>query len=210
MTMNFYDEKVLPGIIDLACGMKPAMALRQKLIPRATGRVLEVGMGSGHNLAYYNPERVEWVWGLEPSAGMRRRARKNLATSPVEVKLLDLPGEQIPLEDESVDTVVLTFTLCTIPDWQAALAQMHRVMKPGARLLFCEHGQAHNHGLQKWQDRVTPLWKKCMGGCHLNRPIRAYLEEGGFAINSLENFFIRGAPRFAGFMYFGDAVKPAR
>lgn len=207
--MGFYDEKILPPLIDISCGMGPALELRRRLIPKAKGRVLEVGMGSGHNLALYNPEQVEFVWGLEPSMGMRQRARKNLAKSPVEVKLLDLPGEQIPLDDHSVDTVVLTFTLCTIPDWQAALAQMHRVMRPGASLLFCEHGRSHHHGVQKWQDRLTPAWKKCFGGCHLNRPINRLIEEGGFTVNSLENFVMANSPQFIGTMYFGEASKPA-
>lgn len=206
--MGFYDEKILPTLIDVGCSLEPAMALRRKLVPEARGRVLEVGMGSGINLALYNPDQVEFVWGLEPSPGMRHKARSNIANSPVEVRLLDLPGEQIPLEDNSVDTVLLTFTLCTIPDWQAALAQMYRVMKPGARLLFCEHGRADSPALQKWQDRITPLWKKCFGGCHLNRPIASLIEEGGFTIHSLENFYMEKGPKFVGYMYFGHASRP--
>lgn len=205
--MGFYAEKILPTMIDLSCSLEPAMALRRKLVPEARGEVLEVGMGSGINLAFYDPERVEFVWGLEPSEGMRRKARNNIAKSPVEVRLLDLPGEQIPLPDDSVDTVVTTFTLCTILDWRGALAQIHRVMKPGARLLFCEHGLADSLALQQWQNRVTPLWKKCFGGCHLNRPIGSLIEEAGFTLVELENFYMEKGPKLLGYMYFGQASK---
>lgn len=206
--MGFYEDRILPTLIDVGSAMEPAMALRRKLVPEASGRVLEVGMGSGINLALYDPRRVEWVWGLEPSPGMRRKARGNIARSPVEVRLLDLPGEKIPLEDNSVDTVLLTFTLCTIPDWKAALSQMYRVMKPGGRLLFCEHGRAEDPAVYKWQERITPLWKKCFGGCHLNRPIADLIAVGGFGIDSLENFYLERGPKFVGYMYFGRAFKP--
>ena len=194
--MGFYAEKILPTVIDIGCSMEPAMALRRKLVPEARGRVLEVGMGSGINLAFYDPQRVEFVWGLD------------LDRCPVEVRLLDLPGEQIPLDDNSVDTVLLTFTLCTIPDWKAALAQMYRVMKPGGELLFCEHGRAEDPAVHKWQDRITPLWKKCFGGCHLNRPIAELIADGGFDIRSLENFYMDQGPKFVGYMYVGRACKP--
>lgn len=206
--MNFYNEHILPSVIDFGCSMKPVMEQRRRLLGKAGGRVLEVGMGSGLNLAFYDPHQVELVWGLEPSAGMRRRAAHRLAASPVKVELLDLPGEEIPLEDNSVDTVVLTFTLCTIADWRAALAQMYRVMKPGATLLFCEHGRARDKSLQKWQDRITPLWKGCFGGCHLNRPMDTLITESGFAIDSMENFFMPRTPRFAGYLYLGHGSKP--
>ncbi|MFA5494933.1 MAG: class I SAM-dependent methyltransferase [Porticoccaceae bacterium] len=203
--MGFYAEKILPTMIDISCSLEPAMALRRRLVPEACGKVLEVGMGSGINLAFYDPGRVEFVWGLEPSEGMRRKARNNIARSPVEVRLLDLPGEQIPLPDNSVDTVLTTFTLCTIPDLRAALAQIQRVMKPGARLVFCEHGLADSPALQRWQNRITPVWKKCFGGCHLNRPIGSVLEEAGFTIVELENFYMEKGPKLLGYMYFGQA-----
>lgn len=206
--MNFYDEKILPILLDLTCSMEPAMELRRRIVPLATGKVLEVGMGSGLNLSLYNADQVDYVWGLEPSHGMRDKAQKHLKESPVEVKWLDLPGEKIPLDDESVDTVLLTFTLCTIPDWEAALKQMHRVMKPGAKLLFCEHGLSPDGKVQKWQDRITPMWKKIAGGCHLNRPIRELIEQCGFTIDYCENLYMKG-PRFIGYMYIGQASKAA-
>ncbi|MCH8498698.1 MAG: class I SAM-dependent methyltransferase [Marinobacter sp.] len=204
--MRFYDEKVLPHLINKACTIGPIMKLRQQIVPRARGVVLEIGMGSGVNLPYYRPEQVDFVWGLEPSQGMREKARSNLQKSPVEVRWLDLPGEQIPLDDNSVDTVLITYTLCTIPDWQAALQQMHRVLKPGGLLLFCEHGRAPDHGVSKWQDRITPVWKTFAGGCHLNRNTLDMLTAMGFEVREVEQLYIRNTPKIAGYMYYGEAV----
>ena len=149
--MGFYDNKILPVIIDKACSMASIMDLRKKVVPLARGVVLEVGMGSGINLALYEPDNIDFVWGLEPSEGMRKKAQRNLEKSSIEVKWLDLRGEDIPLDSNSVDTVLLTYTLCTIPDWQRALEQMHRVLKPNGKLLFCEHGLAETSAVQNWQ-----------------------------------------------------------
>jgi len=204
--MGFYDRHVLPRMIDLACGTGPVGQQRAKVVPLAEGRVLEVGMGSGLNLPYYDVDKVERVWGLEPSEGMRRRAQENLARSRVEVEWLGLPGERIPLADDSADTVLLTFTLCTIPDFETALAQMRRVLKPGGRLLFCEHGIAPDASVRRWQERINPLWKKLAGGCNLNRPIPDCLEHAGFAIQELETMYVPGTPRVAAFNYWGVAT----
>ncbi|WP_372748745.1 class I SAM-dependent methyltransferase [Litorivivens sp.] len=204
--MSFYEQHILPHVIDLACGEKVIMDERSSLLGAAEGRVLEVGMGSGLNLRYYNPDKVDFVWGLEPSEGMRKKARKNLARSPVQVEWLGLPGEEIPLDNHSADTVVLTFTLCTIPDWQAALKQMHRVLKPGGRLLFCEHGAAPDESVARWQDRINPVWKKVAGGCHLNRRIPELLAQGGFTIGDLQMDYLPKTPRIAGFRYKGYAT----
>ena len=203
--MGFYDDRILPAVINCACSMEPIMDLRKRVVPRATGRVLEVGMGSALNLQLYNPGNVEFVWGLEPSHGMRNKAQQNLARSPVEVKWLDLPGEEIPLDDSSVDTVVLTYTLCTIPDWEKAMGQMKRVLRPGGRLLFCEHGRSPDEGVARWQDRLTPLWKKLCGGCHLNRPVTRCLQQTGFGVRQVDEFYMEKAPRFAGYMSVGEA-----
>lgn len=205
--VSFYENRVLPWMIDLACSPQPIMDLRAEVVPLAYGEVLEVGMGSGLNLALYDPGKVTRVWGLEPSAGMRRKAEKHLAGAAVPVQLLDLPGEEIPLADQSVDCVVLTFTLCTIPDWRKALQQMHRVLKADGLLLFCEHGLAPDAPVQKWQQRLTPLWKTCAGGCHLNRPVLACLAEAGFRVSQSRTFYMDKAPKIAGYMTLGQAVK---
>ena len=183
------------------------MQLREKVVPLAKGRVLEVGIGSGINLPLYNPKNVEFVWGLEPSKAMRKKAEQNLRKSPVEVKWLDLPGEKIPLDHQSVDTVLLTYTLCTIPDWRAALKQMHRVLKPDGRLLFCEHGRSPDANIQKWQNRLTPIWKPLVGGCHLNRPVREYIEQCGFVIDNIQSVYVDKTPRFVGYMSYGQASR---
>lgn len=204
--MNIYEEYCLPFVIDKVCNVPPVNKNREAIVPLAKGRVLEVGMGSGLNLRHYNKDNVEFVWGLEPSHGMRRRAQYNLRQSPVEVKWLDLPSEEVPLDDNSVDTVLLTYTLCTIPDWQKALEQMRRVLKPGGQLLFSEHGTAPDAAVKKWQDRLNPAWKAVAGGCHLNRPINKLLEQSGFKVQQLEAAYMPKIPKFAGFNYRGIAT----
>jgi ubiquinone/menaquinone biosynthesis C-methylase UbiE len=203
--MSFYEQHILPHVIDFACGDKVIMKQRQHVLAEAEGRVLEVGMGSGLNLRYYNPDKVDFVWGLEPSDGMRKKAQKNLQQSQVPVEWLGLPGEEIPLESHSADTVVLTFTLCTIPEWETALRQMKRVLKPGGKLLFCEHGAAPDEAVARWQNRVNPLWKKIAGGCHLNRNIPELISQAGFSIRELEADYLPKTPRIAGFRYRGFA-----
>ncbi|MBF7053870.1 class I SAM-dependent methyltransferase [Halomonas sp. KAO] len=201
--MSFYENRVLPHFLHLACGNTVVDRQRAAVVPQARGRVLEVGMGSGLNIPHYDPDRVELVWGLEPSEGMRRKARHNVIGAPFEVRWLDLPGEEVPLDDNSVDTVVLTYTLCTIPDWHRALEQMRRVLKPGGQLLFCEHGTAPDEAVRQWQDRVNPLWRKVAGGCHLNRAIPELIEHAGFRIQRMETGYLPKVPRFAGFNFWG-------
>ena len=199
-----YDRYVLPHLIHLACGNKAIAKQRSKVVPHASGRVLEIGMGSGLNLAHYDPDKVEVLFGLEPSLGMRKKAADRIKASPMDVQWLDLPAEEIPLEDDSVDTVVLTYSLCTIPDWRQALDQMRRVLKPGGRLLIAEHGKAPHDDIHRWQQRIEPLWKPIAGGCHLTRDIPALVEAGGFEIESMDTMFLPG-PRFATFNFWGAA-----
>ncbi len=204
--MSFYDEHILPHVINLACGTKPVLKQREKIVPQAEGRILEIGMGSGINIPYYNPDKVEKVWGLEPSEGMRKKAQPRVAEAPFDLEWLGLPGEEIPLDDKSADTIVLTYTLCTIPDWRAAVEQMRRVLKPGGKLLFSEHGKAPDAAVQTWQNRVNPLWMKMAGGCHLNRDIPKLLREGGFDIKQLDSMYVPSTPKVAGYTYWGYAV----
>ena len=165
------------------------------------------GHGSGINIEFYDPEKVELVWGLEPSEGMRLRAADKVAEAPFEIRWLDLPGEEIPLEDNSVDTILLTYTLCTIPGWQLALNQMRRVLNPAGKLIFCEHGEAPDENIRKWQARINPIWKKIAGGCNLNRPIPGCLTESGFKIESLDTMYLPATPRVFGYNYWGVAQK---
>lgn len=197
----------MPHITNCVCGLKPLIEKRRLVVPLAEGRVLEVGMGTALNLPFYDPEKVTHVWGLEPSEGMRRAARKHVLHSGIPVQWLDLPAAQIPLEDATVDTVLLTFTLCSIGDWRRALAEMRRVLKPEGRLIFCEHGAAPDESVFRWQKLITPWWKKMAGGCHLDRPIPRFLVEGGFRILTAESEYMSGVPRIAGYTYWGTARK---
>ena len=153
--MSWYEEKILPHMINLACSVKPARKQREKIVPLAEGDVLEIGIGSGLNLPYYDQHKVRKIWGLEPSEGMRKLAAKNLEGLNLDLEFIDLPGEEIPLEANSVDTVLVTYTLCTIPDAATALEGMRRVLKPSGRLLFCEHGVAPDENVRRWQNRLN-------------------------------------------------------
>jgi ubiquinone/menaquinone biosynthesis C-methylase UbiE len=182
------------------------MAQRGRVVPKAKGRVLEVGIGSGLNLPYYDAEKVEKVWGLDPSAELLAMATRAAAQVDLEVELLSDRGEQIPLEDESIDTVVTTFTLCSIPDASQALTDMARVLKPGGELLFCEHGVAPDASVQRWQERLNPIWTRVGGGCHLNRPIPSLIEDNGFELTALKARYMPGW-RWAAYQYWGAAVR---
>lgn len=204
--MGFYERRVLPRIIDFACGMRAIGRQRARLVPGATGVVLEVGMGPGLNLPYYDPTRVARVIGLEPSATSVEMARRRAAGLALPVEFLNLDGGSIPLPDASVDTVVLTYTLCTIPDPAPALAQMRRVLRPGGRLLFAEHGRAPDPGVARWQARLNPGWRRLFGGCNLDRDIPGLLQAGHFRLERVDAAYLPRTPRFAGFNYLGIAV----
>lgn len=204
--MGLYNTYVLPHLINCACSSREVKRQRQIIVPQAVGRVLEVGMGPGLNLPFYDRDKVEMVWGLEPSEGMRRKAAERVSQSDIEVRWLSLPGEEIPLDDNSADTVVLTYTLCTIPDWERALGQMRRVLKPGGKLLFSEHGEAPDESVRAWQNRIDPVWTRVAGGCHVNRPIPKLIESAGFAIDEIEADYLPG-PKVSSYQYWGTATQ---
>jgi ubiquinone/menaquinone biosynthesis C-methylase UbiE len=165
-----------------------------------------VGIGSGLNLPYYDAGRVERLWGLEPSAEMIALAREAARRAEFEVEFIGLPGDEIPLEDDSVDSVVVTYTLCTIPETEPALRQMARVLRPGGELIFCEHGLAPDAGVRRWQSRIDPIWHRCAGGCHLDRAIPELIEQAGFTIRQLQTMYLPGW-RPATFNYWGTAAQ---
>lgn len=203
--VSWYREHILPHAIDFLCSLKPNRKQREKIVHEASGDVLEVGFGSGLNVPYYDSARVRKIWALEPSEGMRRKGRQLLDETDMDIEFIDLPGEQIPLDDASVDTVLITYTLCTIEDTAKALAGMRRVLKPGGRLLFCEHGLAPDEEVQKWQARLNPLWSSMAGGCQLNRDIPALINAGGFTIKVDERMYIPGFKVLC-YNYWGSAV----
>lgn len=182
------------------------MYQRKKVVPLAKGRVLEIGIGSGLNLQFYDSSNVEYIWGLDPSAQMRNMAEKRAINSQFEVEFIGLSGNEIPLESNSVNTVLVTYTLCTIPDVVQALSEMSRVLMPGGELIFCEHGLAPDEDVRRWQNRMNPIWKRMGGGCNLNRPIPNLIEQGGFKINNIETMYIPGW-KPASFNYWGSAVQ---
>jgi len=187
--------------------MKAITRERKSIVPKAKGRVLEVGFGSGLNAPFYDREGITHLYALEPSAAMRKRSLKRIADLPFPLEWLDLPGEEIPLPDESVDTVLVTYTLCTIPDVAAALAGMRRVIKPGGSMVFLEHGLAPDEAVAKWQYRLNGVWGRLAGGCHLNRDPAVLIRNAGFQIRSMDQHYAKGAPKFAGFMTGGVAVR---
>tara|TARA_R110002110_G_scaffold406421_1_gene626255 strand:- start:56868 stop:57488 length:621 start_codon:yes stop_codon:yes gene_type:complete len=203
--MGFYDKHILPRFINCACGTRPIMHQRSKVVPRARGTVLEIGIGTGLNLPYYDAQKVDRLIGLDPSEKSWELAAERAAHLDFDVEFIGLPGEQIPLEDNSVDTVLVTYALCTIPDPVAALHGMARVLRPGGSLIFCEHGKAPDAAVLKWQDRIDPFWCRMAGGCHLNRDIPALLGAGGFATQELQTAYLPGTPRFAGYNFWGSA-----
>lgn len=202
--MKLYDRYVLPRLIDFACGLGEVMKTRAQIVPQAHGRVLEIGIGSGLNLGFYDPAKVRVVVGVDPSADMQKLARERAARTPIDVEMIALELGQIRAADASFDCIVCTFTLCTIPDAVAALKEMRRVLKPGGRLLFCEHGLAPDASVRRWQHRLTPWWKPVAGGCHLNRDIPALITAGGFTLGSLETSYLQG-PRPMTYVYRGWA-----
>ena len=206
--MGIYEKYLLPRVVNFTCGLKPMTRQRQKIVPLAEGRVLEIGIGSGLNLPFYTPGRIKHLWGLDPSPQMWALARKELSKLDFKVDFIEAPAEDIPLDDGAVDTIVVTYTLCTIPDAHAALAEARRVLKPDGRLLFCEHGLAPDENVRRWQNRLNPLWKQIGGGCNLNRPIPKLMDQAGFAIRGMQTMYLPGW-KPASFNYWGEARSAA-
>ena len=206
--MNFYDKYILPSFLNCACGSKPIKHQRNKVVPMAEGVVLEVGIGSGLNIPYYDSSKVNRVIGLDPSEELNAMAKKVAADKGLEVEFILSGAESIPLPDDHVDTVLVTYTMCTIPDALSANKEMRRVLKPGGKLIFCEHGLAPDGGVAKWQARIDPYWEKIAGGCHLNRDIPQLIQAAGFEIQSMEQMYLPSTPKFAGYNYWGVATSP--
>lgn len=201
--MGLYQDHILPCLVHLTMRQRNLAAYRARVIPAAEGRVLEIGIGSGLNLPLYGA-KVERVIGVDPSPRLLAMTREAARQASIPVELIEAGAEAIPLTTGSIDTVVTTWTLCSIPGVQDAIEEMRRVLKPGGRLLFVEHGRAPDPGVCRWQDRLTPLWRRVSGGCHLNRAIGTLIESAGFRVDRLETGYMRG-PKLATFMYEGSA-----
>lgn len=204
--MGFYDRWILPRLIDLCLRNKEATRYRAKIVPEARGTILEVGIGSGLNLPFYGAS-IEKLYGLDPSEELLRMAGKKARKVSFPVEFLKQSGTEIPLDEGSVDAVVITWTLCTIPDPIKALQEMRRVLKRGGVLLFAEHGLAPEPAVQRWQRRLNPLWNRIGGGCNLDRRTDALISTAGFTITELATEYAEG-PRPLSYIYCGRA-KPA-
>jgi ubiquinone/menaquinone biosynthesis C-methylase UbiE len=205
--VSFYGDHLLPRIINVACGMKASVPLRERVCAGLEGDVVEVGFGSGLNVPFY-PDSVSRVVAVEPADLGWTLAAKRLRASNVSVERSGLDGQSLPFEDDSFDTALSTWTMCTIPDVERALAELRRVLKPGATLRFVEHGLAPDEGVRRWQHRLEPMQKRVFGGCHLTREIPDLLRDAGFEITELDAFYEKGAPKFAGAQSLGAAVSP--
>ncbi|WP_460697940.1 class I SAM-dependent methyltransferase [Nocardia thraciensis] len=205
--MGIYSEQVLPRIIDVACGLPANERLRRRVCGGLSDRVVEIGFGSGHNVPYY-PAAVKSVTAVEPADLGWRLAAKRLARSAVAVQRSGLDGQSLPFPDNSFDAALSTWTLCTIPDMAAALAEIRRVLVPGGTFHFVEHGLAPDAEVQAWQHRLNPVQKTLFGGCNLNRDIADAIEAAGFEVRELDRFYEEQAPKFLGSQYLGLAVSP--
>jgi SAM-dependent methyltransferase len=205
--MGLYGEQVLPRLINVACGLKVTDPLRGRVCAGLAGEVVEIGFGSGLNVPFY-PDAVSRVAAVEPADVGWNLAAKRVKASGVAVQRSGLDGQSLPFADDSFDSAVSTWTLCTIPDVAAALQEVRRVLKPGAALHFVEHGLAPDAGIRRWQHRLEPLQKRLFGGCHLTRPILDLLRTAGFTITEVEVFYEDGAPKFVGANSLGIAVSP--
>jgi len=203
--MGFYERTIVPKLIELAMRQGPIQRYRQGLVPLARGRVLEVGVGSGLNLPLYTGA-VREVIGVDPSEPLLDMARRRVSQAVVPIDLQRGSATDLPLESESVDTVVMTWTLCSIPDPLAALREMRRVLKPGGSMLFVEHGLSPEPGVARWQHRLTPLWRRLAGGCHLDRNIDDLVRTAGFDLAQLQTGYSQG-PRPMTYMYEGRALR---
>ena len=203
--MNVYDRYILPRLLDLAMRNSEIARYRQRLVPRARGTGVEIGVGSGLNLPFYD-EAVERLVGVDPSNELLAMTRKRAAASPFPVELVAQGAERLPLDAHSVDFAVTTFSLCTIADPAAALRELYRVLRPGASLIFAEHGLAPDVGVQRWQHRLNPFWRRLAGGCNLDRRIDALLVGAGFEIAEITREYARG-PRALAYVYSGIACR---
>jgi ubiquinone/menaquinone biosynthesis C-methylase UbiE len=204
--MGLYSHYVLPRLLDFAMRDRPIMRQRAKVVPLAHGRVLEIGIGSGLNLSFYDKSKVDKVLGLDPSPELNVWARQRAADAGIDVDWLALSSERIPLPGDSVDSIVITYTMCTIPDVHAALLEMRRVLRPGASMYFSEHGVAPDASVRKWQDRLNPLWGRIAGGCNINRNVPKLLEDAGLHLDEIETMYLPG-PRPLTYNYWGRASK---
>ena len=202
--MGFYNKYILPKIINAGCGTKPIRKQREKVLPLCKGIVLEIGCGSGLNFSFYEENNIDKLYALEPDKEMLRQAESVVKEVNFPITFLETGAEKIPLEDDSIDTALLTYTLCTIPDPLAALLEIRRVLKKGGKLVFCEHGMAPENNVKKMQNFINSFFL-FVGGCNLNRDIPSLIIDAGFLVDNLETMYLPKTPKWFGYNYWGSA-----
>tara|TARA_Y100000389_G_scaffold41413_1_gene36124 strand:- start:369 stop:989 length:621 start_codon:yes stop_codon:yes gene_type:complete len=205
--MSLYEKYVLPKFLNCACGSKPVARQREKVVPLAEGRVLEIGIGSGLNLPFYDKTKVDEIWGLDPSEELSGMARTVAKQEGMKVNFISSGAEEIPLPDDHFDSVLITYTMCTIPEVIRANTEIRRVLKDQGKMIFCEHGVAPDDNIRKWQKRINPFWGKIAGGCNINRNIPSLIQESGFDIVEMEEMYLPNTPKIAGYNFWGYAVS---
>ena len=205
--MSLYEKYVLPKFLNCACGSKPVARQREKVVPLAEGRVLEIGIGSGLNLPFYDKTKVDEIWGLDPSEELSGMARTVATQEGMKVNFISSGAEEIPLPDDHFDSVLITYTMCTIPEVIRANTEIRRVLKDQGKMIFCEHGVAPDDNIRKWQKRINPFWGKIAGGCNINRNIPLLIQESGFDIVEMEEMYLPNTPKIAGYNFWGYAVS---
>ena len=205
--MSLYNKYILPKFLNCACGSKPINNQRQKVVPLARGKVLDIGIGSGLNIPFYNSDKIDKVIGIDPSHELIELAKELANDSKASIDFVIGSAESIPYPDNFFDTVLVTYTMCTIPNVAIANKEMWRVLKDDGRLIFCEHGLAPDKKISKWQNRIDPFWGKIAGGCHLNRDIQKLITDAGFSFESLDKMYLPSTPKFAGYNYWGVSKK---
>jgi len=209
--MHFYKDRVYPHLVTMLGNPKPIREVRQRILPLAEGRVLEIGVGPGVNFVHYDPAKVNKVYALEPNPGMIRiLAEQQRRGTQLDVEFLDLPGERIPLADGSVDTVVSTFTLCTIPGVVEAIRGIRRVLRPGGKFIFFEHGLSPDPRVRRWQEWSEPLFHLAFEGCHVTRDIPSLIREGGFKIEQMDTAYLAPFPKSGSHCWWGTAIPELR
>ena len=205
MIGSLYEKYLLPKMLDCCCSTKPINYQRNKVVPHAKGKILEIGIGSGINIPFYKKSQIEKLYGLDPSEELNHMAHKVASQNSLDVEFLLSGAEEIPLPSNSIDTILITYTLCTIPDLNSSMSEMKRVLKDDGNFLFCEHGIAPDQNIIKWQNRINPVWGKLFGGCSINRDIPDIIKSSGFKLNKLNQMYLPGTPKIVGYNYWGHA-----
>ena len=205
--MSFYEKYILPRFLNCACASEPITYQRKKVVPLAEGKILEVGIGSGLNLPFYNKSKIEEIWGIDPSEELNAMAKKVAIKEDINVNFITSSAEDIPFPNDYFDTVLITYTMCTIPSVLQANKEIRRVLKHNGKMIFCEHGVSPDENIKKWQKRLNSIWGKIAGGCNINRNIPLLIKSSGFKIVEMDEMYLPKTPRIAGYNYWGYA-KP--